>query len=380
MGPLDEIASEQARTEIAARITEIWTETIGRAYVDEHSDFYQEGGSHSLAPGMIRKINRSLGVELTEFDLEQARTIAKVTDAVYFQQTRADSSTVVPLRNFQGSRPPLFLVHGVGGNVLGFYSLAERLENSQPVYGIQAQALIPGKDAVLRLEKMAAQYIDDMRAACPEGPYHLLGFSFGGLVAFEIAQQMHASGLKVGLVGMLDTRQPSLMHEPQLLGSFHSRLYRRLREIYRHTYTRNDRRRYLLGRVRARLRSFSYSIALRKGLEEAVSAPRDVKEINHTAGVNYNLRPYPGRVTLFRAEEDHPMVKPLPLDLGWSSFAHSLAIKHIPGDHGGILYDPGLSILAAELTGTLEDANAAFDEAVPLEQAAQNTGRIVMEL
>ena len=155
---------------------------------------------------------------------------------------------------------------------------------------------------------------------------------------------------------------------------------RRLREIYRHTYTRNDRRRYLLGRVRARLRSFSYSIALRKGLEEAVSAPRDVKEINHTAGVNYNLRPYPGRVTLFRAEEDHPMVKPLPLDLGWSSFAHSLAIKHIPGDHGGILYDPGLSILAAELTGTLEDANAAFDEAVPLEQAAQNTGRIVMEL
>ena len=382
MGPMHEYASERTRAEIAARITEIWSRTTGRPPDgDEHIDFYAEGGGHFLAPGMIQSINRALGVQITKLDLEQAPTIAKLTDLVYFQQTQADRSTVVPLRSLHGGCPPLFLIHGVGGNVLGFYSIAKLLESAQPVYGIQAQALIPGKQAVLRLEEMAAQYIEDMREACPQGPYHLLGFSFGGLVAYEIAQQLHAAGIQVGLVGMLDTRQPTLMREPPMRDPFHRQLAWRLREIFCRIYVRNDRFRYLLRRLRARIRSFNYSYALNKGVGRIASAARDVKEINHVAGVNYIVRPYPGKVTLFRAEEDHPMMQPLPLDLGWGAFARGgLAIKTLPGTHGGILYDPGLSLLAAELTQALKEVSERVDTPVQADQTAPDTGKTVIEL
>ena len=382
MGPAEEYRAEKARAEITARITEIWSKAIGRPHVDEHSDFYWDGGNYFLAPRMIRDINRAMGLELTVHDLEQARTIAKLTDLIYFQQTQSDRSTVVPLRNIHGPRAPLFIVHGVGGNVFGFHTIAKCLEKEQPVYGIQAQALLPGKEAILRLEEMAAQYIDDMRAVCPNGPYHLLGFSFGGLVAYEIAQQLRAAGCEVGLLGMLDTRQPKYMRAASRVAPLHQRIYWRLRLLYLRTRARNDRLRYLLRRLRSRVQRVNYMYAVNKGHGKVASAVRDVEEINYVAGLTYTVRPYPGEVTLFRAEQDHPRHRPVPPDLDWGRFAGGgLKIKTLPGTHGGILDEPGLSVLATEVATALRVAGATYAARTPLlKPAAQNARRVTMEI
>ena len=352
-------SEEEVRAEIAARVGAIWARALERPAVDEHSDFYFDGGNHFLAPVMMQSINEEFGLELTVRHLEQARTIAKMTDQIYFEQTRIDRSTVVPLRNVHGDRAPLFMVHGVGGNVLGFYSLAKCLAEAQPVYGIQAQALLPDQEAQLRLEDMAAQYVKDMRAVCPNGPYHLLGFSFGGLVAYEIAQQLKAAGLPVGLVGMLDTRQPLWMRGVPAMGSMARRVYLRMRLLYLRTYRRKGRLRYLWRRLGERMQRASYIYAANKGPGRVASAARNVREINYVAGISYRVLPYAGTVTLFKAESD-PMEQPLPEDLDWGRFAAGgLTIKHLPGDHGRILYEPGLSALAAELSSGLRtDAEA----------------------
>ena len=350
---------DRMRTAISTQLGAIWARALERPSVDEHSDFYFDGGNHFLAPVMMRTINEEFGLNLTVRDLEQGRTIAKMTDLIYFEQTRIDRSTVVPLRSVQGSRPPLFIVHGVGGNVLGFYSLAKCMEEDQPVYGIQAQALLPDQEAQLRLEDMAAQYVKDIRAVCPEGPYHLLGFSFGGLVAYEIAQQLHAAGLQVGLVGMLDTRQPEWMRGVPALGPLHKRIYLRMRLLYLRTHRRKGRLRYLWRRLGERVQRFSYMYAANKGAGKVASAARNVREINFVAGISYTVRPYPGKVTIFKAESD-PMEQPLPEDLNWGLYATGgLAIKQLPGDHGRILFEPGLSALAAELTERLQEEKAA---------------------
>jgi thioesterase domain-containing protein len=316
-----------------------------------------------------------MGLDLTVRDLELARTIAKLTDHIFFEQTRIDRSTVVPLRNLHGSRPPLFIVHGVGGNVLGFYALARRLDEEQPVYGIQAQALLPDREAVLGLEQMAAQYVADMLAACPTGPYHLLGFSFGGLVAYEIAQQLHAQGAEVGLLAMLDTRQPDLMRGVPVKGHFLQQAHYRFRLLYLRTYRRNGRMRYLWRRFRERIQRVRYMYAASKGQGKVASSVRNVREINYVAGVSYSVLPYTGRVTLFRAEAD-PLERPIPADLSWGQFAaDGVAIKCLPGDHGQILIDPGLSVLAAELSAALEESNA--DTGVSTNTAA---ARISLEI
>jgi thioesterase domain-containing protein len=356
----EERNEEQTRARISSSVWAIWARALERPDLDEDDDFYFHGGNHFLAPVMIRTLNeefaKEMGTELTVRDLEDARTPAKMADLIFFECSRIDRSTVVPLRNVHGSRPPLFIVHGVGGNVLGFYALAKCLGEDQPVYGIQAQSLLPGEPAMLRLEQMAAKYVADMRAVCQQGPYHLLGFSFGGLVAYEIAQQLRASGLKVGVVGMLDTRQPEWMDGVPALGSLRKRAFLRLLAIYRHTYRRNGRLRYLWRRVSERLLRASYRYKATTGLGAVASAERNVREINRVAGIAYKVRPYAGKVTLFRVESD-PMEQPLPLDLDWGKFVKGgLKITRLPGDHGRILHQPGLGSLARELMALLREA------------------------
>ena len=370
---------EKVRAEIAAKLTELWARAIERPNVDEHSDFYFHGGNHFLAPVMIQCINEEMKLELTVRDLEQARTIAKLTDLIYFEQTRIDRSTVVPLRHVHGSLPPLFMVHGVGGNVLGFYSLAKCLQTDQPVYGIQAQSLLPGREAVLRLEQMAAQYVEDMRAACPKGPYHLLGFSFGGLVAYEIAQQLLAQGEEVGLLGMLDTRQPGLMRGVPASGSLLRQIYLRMRLLYLRTHRRNGRLRYLWRRLKERMQRVNYMYVASKGPGKVASSIRNVREINYVAGISYTVQPYSGKVTLFRAENNE-FEAPLAPDLNWGQFAAGgVEIKDLPGDHGQILYQPGLSVLATQLTSALNEANQDKGDEFNKKARTVASGRVFME-
>jgi thioesterase domain-containing protein len=376
----EEQFEERTRAEIAAKIFEIWARAVERPDVDEHTDFYFHGGNHFLAPVMIQCINDELGLELTVRDLEQARTIAKLTDLIYFEQTRIDRSTVVPLRNIHGALPPLFMVHGVGGNVLGFYSLAKCLSPNQPVYGIQAQSLLPDREALLGLEQMAAEYVKDMRAVSPNGPYNLLGFSFGGLVAYEIARQLHAAGLEVGLLGMLDTRQPDQMKGAQSKVPMHRRIMSRVRLLYLRTYRRNGRLRYLLRRFGERMQRANYMIAALQGEGKVASSVRNVREINYVAGVTYTVQSYAGKVTLFRAECDPDEL--LPPDLNWGQFAlGGIEIKNLPGDHGRILYQPGLSALAAELTGALQGIDGPKEsKQSQMEKAQLLIGRVSMEV
>ena len=362
----DERTHERARAEIAASLTRIWAKAIDRSDLGPHSDFFYCGGTHSTAPGVIRGINETLGVKLTVQDLEHARTIARLTDLIHLRQTRIDDSTVVPLRNANGSRRPLFIVHGEGGHVLGFYWLAKSLDSDQPVYGIQAQALNQHEEALLRLEDMAARYVEDMRAVSPEGPYHLLGLSFGGLVAYEMARQLHAAGIEVGLLGMLDTRQPREMRGLPGRGPMHRRIYWRIRLLYLGAQGRKDWLHYLGRRLKQWRQKISYIQAARKGRNSLATAVRNVRQINRVAGLHYNVRAYPGKVTLFRAEDD-PSNEPLPHDLNWGAFAcGGLTIKKFPGAHGWLLSDP---LLAKEVTAALKEA-----------EPSTTAERIVMEI
>ncbi|HEY9125669.1 MAG TPA: non-ribosomal peptide synthetase [Acidobacteriaceae bacterium] len=348
---------ERARAAIQEKVQRIWARALERDHVDADSDFYFHGGDHFLAPVMMKHLSEELGMDLTVRDLEQARTIAKMTDLVYFEQTRIDRSTVVPLRNVHGVKPPLFMVHGVGGNVLGFYALARQLDEDQPVYGIQAQALLPQREVKLRLEEMAAQYVADMREIWPDGPYHLLGFSFGGLVAYEIARQLKAAGLEVGLLGMLDTRQPQEMRGVPVQGPLHRRMYLRARLLYLRTYRRNGRVKYLWRRLMERAQRANYMYAAKTGQSLVTNAARNVREINYAAGISYVVQPYAGKVTLFKAEPVAEEI-PLPEDLNWGSAADDVVIRNLPGDHGRILLEPGLSALAAGLTAELDAPEA----------------------
>ena len=107
-----------------------------------------------------------------------------------------------------GTRQPLFAVPGIGGNVVCYHDLSRLLGPDQPFYGLQSRGLSGTESPRTDIEDMATAYLAEIRQVQPEGPYNLLGACMGAVVAYEMAQQLHAAGEQVGLLVLLEPRAP----------------------------------------------------------------------------------------------------------------------------------------------------------------------------
>jgi len=174
---------DRSRAELERTLTSWWQEILGLEEVHPDNDFFALGGDSLLGAHLLVRIKDRYKIELAIPTLFDARTIARMADLIQLKQASAEHWSIVPIRS-HGTRTPLFLVHGVGGNVLGFYGLVKRLVPDLPVYGIQAQALQPVGPTLIQLKDMAAYYLRELRRVQPHGPYRFLGLSFGGLVAY----------------------------------------------------------------------------------------------------------------------------------------------------------------------------------------------------
>ncbi len=171
-------------------------------------DFFLVGGHSLLAARLFAQIEARWGRRLPLALMLQVRTLRNLAAAVEQREHGSAWSSLVPLRK-GSSATPVFLLHAIGGNVIGYHELAVLLPEDVPVFGIQAQGL----DGVTRLpatvEEMASNYVGQIRAVQPQGPYFLCGFSAGGVLAFEVAHQLEQAGQRVGLVGLIDSNLTS---------------------------------------------------------------------------------------------------------------------------------------------------------------------------
>jgi oxalate---CoA ligase len=345
---------DRCRKEMEAQLIAWWQELlhVERVRIDE--DFFALGGNSILGTRLLAKIAGKYGFEIGILTLYDARTVTKLADLIQLKQSSAEHWCIVPIRT-QGSLPPLFLIHGVGGNVLGFSNLVKRMHPDQPVYGIQAQSLQPEGPTFVQLEDMAAFYIREIRRVQPNGPYNLLGLSFGGLVAYEIGQQLQAQGQFVSMLGMLDTWQPNHIRRLPNSDSSITRMRKRLWVVWMHTRRLRftSKLKYARNRFRSRVLRKIYQYAAARGKTRLADTIKSVRDINFVAGLNYQVLPYDGRVTLFRAMHENADWN-LPEDLGWRQMARGgVDIYLYPGDHGQVLAEPSVSRLAEKLTECL---------------------------
>ncbi len=346
---------EQSRATLEQTLATWWSAALGIPTIGRDEDFFRLGCDSERGSLVLGQIRQELNIGMAVFDLFEARTISKLADLIEIRHSSMDALSVIPIRA-GGNRQPLFLVHGVGGNILGFGSLVRALDPDQPVYGIQAQALQGNKTVLTQLESMAAYYVRELRLVQPAGPYALLGFSFGGLVAYEMAQQLSAAGESVNLLGMLDTWQPGYLHQVESATAWPVRAWHRMRLVSLHTrkLSKLQTVRYTLGRLKSRVLRVMY---VRMANSDGVSLPgsmRRVRDINLMAAARYVVRPYSGTITLFRARmEDTPQ---LPEDLGWREYAQGgVALYHLRGDHGEVLAGPNVAELARTLSACLAE-------------------------
>ena len=271
----------------------------------------------------------------------------------------------------KGNKIPFFCVHGGFGNVLNFYDLTRYLGKEQPFYGLQARGVDGKQPPFATLPEMAAEYVKQMRVVQPEGPYMVGGFSMGGEVAFEIAQQLHVQGQKVALVALLDTHNPEFARrrknvlrmaegpevettdsdedEPEFGGGIVSklRLLKRWAAL-RLLLARMDLQKYrIYWRARRLLRAG-------ETLPQSLISPFLWR--SHIDLVNsYEIKPYPGRVTLFRASETE-IGNPNGEGIGWTPLAQGGLDVHILHGTHNIVKEPYVAELARMLKVSIDKA------------------------
>ncbi|CAM5350242.1 hypothetical protein GCM10010329_40960 [Streptomyces spiroverticillatus] len=187
-------------------LTRLFAEILGVPRVGVDDAFFDLGGTSLLAARLVARVRDTLGAELTIGTLFQAQTPASLAAQLDAGNKESDHAldTLLPLRA-TGDRTPLFAFHPAGGISWCYSGLLSRLDTQQPVYGLQARGLHgDGEQLPSTMEEMAADYIEQIRTVRPHGPYRLIGWSVGGVLAHTVAVRLQEAGEKVELLALMD--------------------------------------------------------------------------------------------------------------------------------------------------------------------------------
>jgi amino acid adenylation domain-containing protein len=205
-----------ARDFVEVLLVRIWEKVLGIKHVGVKDDFFDLGGHSILALRLAGEIKKQFGRDLPLAILFEKRTIERLAEALNQQFETLPNTALVPIQPL-GTKRPLFFVHVGSGQVLCYLELARYLGTDQPFYGLQDVYSYDANDSgsvrEIAIEKMAAHYIDSLKEIQPEGPYFLGGWSFGGVVAYEMATQLMERGEEVPLLILLDTVTPDFIRE-----------------------------------------------------------------------------------------------------------------------------------------------------------------------
>ena len=348
------------RDPFEVQLAQIWESVLGKRSIGRDENFFELGGHSLLAVRLMHLMEQTFGKRLPITTLLHAPTIEQLALLLQKEKWSPAWSSLVPMRT-GGAKPPFFCVHGIGGTVLRFRDLAHLVGNDQPFYGLQAQGLDGELPVLTRVEDMAAHYISEVQAVQAEGPYYLGGYSFGGMVALEMAQRLRAEGHVVGLVVLMDSFPGKLKSSGSLFQTF---LTLPLDQQWTHfarkvnAFPRSLRRRFAMMRLPALLKK------IRAGC--------------YAAARTYEPKPYDGPIVLFRASEKG--LSSVNQESAWKDLAPQIEIYEVSGHHGNIVDEPQVRLLADEINSRLETAFRRQREELSSQYASADSSENQLEI
>ncbi len=356
------------KTQTEQKLAQIWSSLLNQKKIGVHDDFFEIGGHSMLAVALMVKIEKELNIRLPLASLFDHSTIHLLAELIDKDADSIEWRSLVPIRP-AGTKKPLFLVHGLGLNVLLYTTIINFLDPEQPVYGLQAKGLNGTDKPLDTIEEIAAYYITEIQTIDKEGPYALAGFSLGGKIAYEMARQLDEMGKKVSFLGLLDaTAEGSVAYYPLLkrtgyrvnhlvnyvawnIASFFKEPNQTKLSVIRLKWNG------LLKKLRGMDIKVQKQDLISKGTkDELPKFLRKVHKANSRASRNYVVKPYNGAVYLYKAAKQTFYIQE-PENYGWNKVAKGGIIVHvIPGEHSNTFAPPNDKYFAEILQKNLDEA------------------------
>jgi aspartate racemase len=303
------------RDELELELAKIWESILDIQPIGIQDNFFTLGGHSLLAVRLFAKIEQIFNHNLPLSILLDAPTIEQLANLLRQEGWSATWSSLVAIKP-NGLKPPLFCVHGIGGNILSYRNLAHYLPSDLPVYALQAVGLDGKQPYLATIEAMAEHYLKEIQSVQPQGPYFLLAHSFGGKVIFEMAHKLHQQGQSIGLLALLDSSSP----EEKFIS---------------------------LSPAEEQQRKEKFMSQLPSWSKEPGISP--LIEVLYQAKRRYKAKPYPGKVVYFKAKEEQSRKTDLFIE-NWRKFAQEgLDCYEVSGDHWSMLEEPHVQDLAKQI-------------------------------
>ncbi|MBN1866411.1 amino acid adenylation domain-containing protein [Candidatus Sumerlaeota bacterium] len=355
----DLVAYEAPRNETERTIAEAWEEVLQIPKVGIHDNFFELGGHSLLATRVVARLKEAFRIDLPLRSLFDDPTAAGMARSIHYDKLldvyryrakpSAEWKSLVPMQP-QGNKPPFFLVAGAHANEDEFMrflsSMIVHIGLDQPVYGFKPRGLDGKEDPHRSVEEMAEAYIEEMRAFQPRGPYLIGGECIGGIVAYEMAQQLEEQGQEVGLLFLMDTPRPSflggLQYRSYIIRVKLLRLYRLFLDLLR----------FDLRNIVAMFRRKRQRLLPTTDEERIQGRIQRVEEDYISTLSRYIAKPHPGKVTFLVSEELSFR------SIEWRDLVKGgMEVHTVPGNHVTRLTIHG-ALTASTLTQCLDRARA----------------------
>lgn len=403
-------AYESPTTNHEIQMASIWSKWLGIKQIGCNDNFFDAGGHSLLAISLVYSIQNEMGLNIVLRDLFEAPTIARLLrrieskgdvpmespHAVLKNTVMSDDHCIEEFRG-EGDNPPFFCAVGAG-SVAGYFSpLFNHLNPGQPFYGLKDVGLDENEDPTISVEDIASRYIESMRRVSPIGPYHIGGWSLGGLIAYEMAQQLTRDGETVALLVLLDVALPNVQAEAVSVSVFQrlSKVGVRAKKASRVLasvwplvcgYLRDGTALAISKSLGFRSSEKNVSLTAREycawaihdiqrqstmkdgGLPYFGFADKRLKMIEdpfirhvfrtmnakETATNSYQCKPYTGKATLICADSTIEERDPRN---AWERVVQGGVMTHlVPGSHDTFLLEPYVSNVAEILQGVIDDS------------------------